>query len=130
MESKKKILLVDDEADFAELIKHRLEANDYQVAVANNGRQALDTLGREKFDALLLDILMPELDGLEVLKAIRETDKQLPVFMLTAYSDKAKFKRANQLGASGFIVKTQDLQKEIENITGILRISDKYKPGK
>lgn len=128
METKKKILLVDDEPDFVELIKHRLEANDYQVAVAINGKAALDTLGREKFDAVLLDILMPELDGLEALKDIRKTDKELPVFMLTAYSDKPKFKRANQLGASGYIVKTSDLQKEIENVTGILRLSDKYKP--
>jgi two-component system alkaline phosphatase synthesis response regulator PhoP len=130
MESKKKILLVDDEADFVELIKHRLEANDYQVTVAIDGKAALDTLGREKFDAVLLDILMPELDGIEVLKVIRKTDKQLPVFMLTAYSDKAKFKRANQLGASGYIVKTSDLQKEVENVTGILRLADKYKPCK
>jgi len=127
MESKKKILLVDDEPDFVELIKHRLVANDYQVTVAINGKAALDTLGKEKFDAVLLDILMPELDGLEVLKAIRKTDKELPIFMLTAYSDKAKFKRANQLGASGFIVKTADLQKEINNITGILRLADKYR---
>ena len=130
METKKRILLVDDEPDFVELIKYRLEVNDYQVETAGNGKAALDMLGKGRFDAVLLDILMPELDGLEVLKTIRKTDKELPVFMLTAYSDKAKFKLANESGAAGYIVKTSDLQKQIENITAILRLSGKYKPSK
>ena len=130
MENKKKILLVDDEPDFVELIKYRLEANDYQVETAATGKTALKMLVNAEFDAVLLDILMPEIDGIEVLKTIRKTDKSLPVFMLTAYSDKAKFKLANESGASGYIVKTSDLQKQIENITAILRLSNKYKPGK
>ena len=125
---KKRILLVDDEPDFVELIKKRLEANDYEVVSAYNGKEALDILKNEKFDALLLDILMPQMDGLTALRRIRKRDKNLPVFMLTAHSDKEQFKQANQSGASGFIVKTADLQKEINNITGILRLSGKYHP--
>src|SRR3989339_756665 len=74
---KKRILLVDDEPDFVELIKSRLEANEYQVVTAKNGKEALDLLKCltcDKFDAVLLDILMPEIDGLEVLKRIRQQD--------------------------------------------------------
>ena len=126
--TKKRILLVDDEPDFVELIKKRLEANDYEVIPAYNGKEALDKLKNKKFDAVLLDIIMPELDGLKTLKMLRRRDKDLPVFMLTAHSDKEQFKQANQSGASGFIIKTADLQKEINNITGILRLSDKYRP--
>ena len=125
---KKRILLVDDEPDFVELIKKRLELNDYDVASAANGKEALEKLKNEHFDAVLLDILMPEMDGLNALKAIRKHDKNLPVFMLTAHSDQEQFKAANRFGASGYIVKTADLQKEIENITGILRLSGKYHP--
>lgn len=125
---KKRILLVDDEVDFVELIKYRLEINGYDVTAVGNGKEALNRLKKEKFDAVLLDILMPQMDGLTALKKIRKRDKDLPVFMLTAHSDKEQFKQANQSGASGFIVKTADLQKELNNITGILRLSDKYKP--
>lgn len=128
MESKKRILLVDDEPDFVELIRHRLQINGYEVTAAPDGKEALEMLKKEKFDAVLLDILMPQMDGLTTLKMIRRRNKDLPVFMLTAHSDDERFKQANQSGASGFIMKTADLQKEISNITGILRISDKYKP--
>ncbi len=128
-ERKKRILLVDDEPDFVELIKNRLEANEYQVVSARNGKEALALLSRltgDKFDAVLLDILMPEIDGLEVLKRIRQQDDKLPVFMLTAYSDNGMFERANKLGASGYVVKTSDLQQEINNINNILRLAPKY----
>lgn len=126
---KRRILLVDDEPDFVELIKKRLELNNYEVTTAVNGKEALDKLALEEFDAVLLDILMPEMDGLNALKAMRRHYKNLPVFMLTAYSDQEQFKAANRWGASGYIVKTADLQKEVENITGILRLSGKYHPG-
>lgn len=128
MEKKKRILLVDDEPDFVELISHRLQINGYEVMAVINGKEALNILEKERFDAVLLDIIMPQMDGLTTLKLIRKRDKDLPVFMLTAYSDDQRFKAANKLNASGFIVKTADLQKEISNITSILRISDKYKP--
>jgi CheY-like chemotaxis protein len=130
MENKKKILLVDDEPNFVELIRHRLQVNGYEVVAAADGKEALDILKEEKFDAVLLDILMPQMDGLTTLKLLRKHDKHLPVFMLTAHSDREQFRQANQLGASGFIMKTSDLQKEIANISSFLRISDKYKPQK
>ncbi len=124
---KKIILLVDDEPDFLEVIKSRLESNGYDVLTASNGKEALETLKKEKVDAVLLDILMPGMNGIETLKNIRQEDKQLPVFMLTAYSDKINFGLANELGSSGYIVKTSDLQKEIENVNAVLRVADKYR---
>lgn len=126
----KKILLVDDEPNFVELIRHRLQVNGYEVITAADGKEALGIIKKERFDAVLLDIMMPQMDGLTALKMLRKHDKDLPVFMLTAHSDSEQFKQANQLGASGFIVKTSDLQKEIANISSFLRISDKYKPQK
>lgn len=124
---KKKILVVDDEPDFLEVITVRLEANDYDVITAYNGHEALEKIKSEKPDAVLLDILMPGIDGLEVLKRIRKIDGKLPVYMLTAFSTDERFKMANKFGASGFIVKTtDDISKEINNITAALNISGKF----
>lgn len=125
--AKKKILIVDDEPDFLEVMKVRLEANNYEVATASNGDDALDAIKRNKPDAVLLDILMPGMDGLEVLKRIRKTDNKLPVYIITAFSTEERFRVANKFGASGFIVKTDDLAKEVDNITGALDLSDRYK---
>jgi DNA-binding response OmpR family regulator len=124
---KKKILVVDDEPDFVNMIRARLEANDYEVVTAHNGKEALEKAKKEKPDAVLLDILMPEIDGLRVLRCLRRLNKKLPVFMITAFSNEERFKVARKFNASGFIVKTGDLKKEVENITGALRLADKYK---
>jgi len=64
----KKILIVDDEPDFLKMIKIRLEADGYKTIVCDNGKDALDILKKDKPDVVLLDILMPGLDGLGVLK--------------------------------------------------------------
>ena len=68
---RKKILVADDELDFLEVIKMRLEANNYEVITASNGKEALAKIKHDKPDVVLLDILMPELDGLQTLKKIR-----------------------------------------------------------
>jgi len=70
---------------------------------------------------------MPKMDGLEALKRIRKKHKLLPVFMITAFSDEGRFKEARELGASGFIVKTSSIKKEIENLTRALQIAGKFK---
>lgn len=125
--AKRKILLVDDEADFNDLMKMRLEANGYEVVAANNGKDALETFYREKPDAVLLDVMMPEMDGLSVLKQIRSKDDKIPVFIITAFSNEERVKVAGKLNASGFIVKTQDLGEEVKNITDAINIAEKFK---
>jgi len=124
---KKKILVVDDELAFLETIKNRLEANNYKVVTASSGKVALDKVEKDKPDAILLDILMPGLDGLEVLKKIRKKDKNLPVFIVSAYFNEERFKKAGKLNASGFIIKTGDLEKEITNINHVLRLAERHK---
>ena len=120
LSTRKKILLVDDDPKVLEMIRLRLEESNYKVITASNGREALNELTREKPDAVLLDILMPELDGLNVLERIRKEDKALPVFIITEFSNEELPKLAKRLNASGFIVKTRDLKKEVESITNVL----------
>ncbi|MCK4883032.1 MAG: response regulator, partial [Candidatus Omnitrophica bacterium] len=86
--SKKKILIVDDEADLVELIKIRLEANNYEVITANSGLEGLSKATSEVPDLIVLDIGMAEMDGYTALQKLREEEitKEIPVIMLTAYA--------------------------------------------
>lgn len=127
MTKKRKILIVDDEIEFLEMLRLRLEANNYEVITAMDGEEALNRIRKDKPDAVLLDILMPGIDGLDVLRRIRKEDKKLPVFIITAFSNEERFRLANKFNASGFILKTNDLQKEIQNITSAISISERYK---
>ncbi len=124
---KKKILVVDDEVDFLEVISLRLEANGYDVITAFNGNEALKKIKDEKVNAVFLDILMPGIDGLETLRRIRKIDENLPVYIITAFSTEERFKSADKFGASGFIVKTDDLDKQIKSIDSALGLADKYR---
>ncbi|MEW5758240.1 MAG: response regulator [Candidatus Omnitrophota bacterium] len=126
-EKKKKILLVDDEIDFIEMFKLRLESVGYQVVSSTNGKDAIEKASVEKPDAILLDILMPGIDGLEVLRQIRIKDEKVPIFIVTAFSNEARFNAASKYNATGFIVKTADLKKEIDSITNAIYIAEKYK---
>ncbi len=127
MEERKKVLVVDDERDFLDVIRLRLEVNGYEVLTATGGREALEKVRLERPDAVLLDIQMPKMDGIKVLKELRKIDENLPVFMLTGSTDQKRFEQANRLKASGFIIKTSDLQREIDNITSAIRVASRYR---
>lgn len=124
---KKKVLVVDDEVDFSEVVKMMLEISGYTVITANSGEDALKKVKAEKPDAVVLDILMSGVNGLDVLKEIRQEDKRLPIFITTAFSNEERLKVANMFDASGFILKTDDLKKEIQNIGAAIQSAEKYK---
>ncbi|MCX5679076.1 MAG: response regulator [Candidatus Omnitrophica bacterium] len=123
----KKILLVDDEVDFRELAKARLEANGYDVIAISNGKDAIKHVLEDKPDGVLLDIMMPGIDGLSILKEIRAKDPNLPVFLITAFSNTERREIARKFNASEFILKTDDLQAEIANMTTLIDIASKQK---
>jgi len=124
---KKKILLIDDEVDFRELSKARLEANGYDVVALSDGKNALEHIRADKPDGVLLDIMMPGIDGLSVLKEIRRDYPSLPVFLITAFSNTERREIARKFNASEFILKTDDLQTEIKNMTALIDIAAKQK---
>ncbi|MBA7703760.1 Regulatory protein AtoC [subsurface metagenome] len=106
-----KILLVDDESHVLELLSVALEDEGYRILTANNGRKALDQLKKEEPQVVLLDIRMPDLDGVEVLCQIKEINKATSVIIMTAYGGMDTVVKAMQLGAYDYLTKPLDLKK-------------------
>jgi len=102
---KVKILVVDDESDMRWILTTILEKKGFQVLLAENGKQAMNKIGIEKPNLVLLDIKMPEMNGMEVLENIRKIDVPLPVIMMTAFSEVTSAVRAMKLGAYDYLVK-------------------------
>ncbi len=103
-----KILVVDDEVKACELLKRFLEMKGYEVIMAHNGEDAIEKVKNEKPDAMLLDIRMPGMDGTEVLKRVREFDKDVGIIMVTAVKDEKTGKEALKSGADEYITKPID----------------------
>jgi len=103
-----KILVVDDEVKACELLKRFLEMKGYDVIMANNGEDAIEKARNEKPDAMLLDIRMPGMEGTEVLKQIREFDKDVGIVMVTAVKEEQVGKEALKAGADEYITKPID----------------------
>lgn len=106
-----KILLVDDEKDFLEVMSERIAARGMQVTTAESAVAALQQVESGGFDAIILDLMMPGMDGLETLKAIKEKNPDLQVILLTGYATVEKSVEAMKLGAMDFIEKPADLDK-------------------
>lgn len=124
---KKKVLIVDDDDAFLKAMKVRLETSGYEVIAASNGKEGLEKVEAKHPDAVLLDIMMPDINGLEVLRQIRSRDPHLPVFMLTAYSSAEMKKTERELNATGLIMKTGDMADEIQNISTAIEMAVKYR---
>lgn len=105
--TKIKILLVDDQELNRDVLAHRLKKCGYIVTSVNNGHEALNILKEESFDLILLDILMPDISGVEVLKNIRSfgKHKQTPVIMITAIDDVETVNECMESGADDYIMK-------------------------
>ncbi len=103
--AKIKILLVDDEDSFRELMKVRLNQWGYDVDLAVNGKAALEALKKDNHDVVILDYMMPQMDGVATLKEIRKNDADKPVIMFTALNEVSVMKGAQNLGVSAFVPK-------------------------
>ncbi|MCI0700540.1 MAG: SpoIIE family protein phosphatase [Planctomycetia bacterium] len=105
-----KLLIVDDEELNREGLARRLQKHDYSVTVAKSGREAIELLGKSSFDLVLLDIMMPGMNGLEVLKFLRRVDSllALPIIMVTAKSESEDIVEALELGANDYVTKPLD----------------------
>lgn len=104
-----RILLVDDEPAVLELLKEYLEGRGYAVITASNAAEALSAFSAHRPHVVLLDIVMPEADGLTILRRLQELDRKAGVIMLTAVGDEEVAKEALRQGAYDYITKPVDL---------------------
>lgn len=110
IETKPRLLIVDDVSDNRAILLRRFERRGFEVVEADGGRKALELIATQSFDVILLDVMMPEIDGIEVLKRIRETftPVELPVIMVTAKSESADIVGALELHANDYVTKPVD----------------------
>ncbi|MEM7058359.1 MAG: response regulator [Pseudomonadota bacterium] len=103
----KRVLIAEDEPNIATSLAFLLERAGYQVSIASNGAEALDAIDANTPDALLLDLMLPAVDGYEVLRRVRGNPKSadLPVLVLTAKGQKEDRETAEQSGANAFVTK-------------------------
>jgi DNA-binding response OmpR family regulator len=101
-----KILVVDDEKNILKLYKAELEDEGYTVVTANSGKEALDVFRQENPDLVTLDIMMPDIDGIQVLRQLKQENPQIPVIMLTAYDYRDDF---SVWVSDAYVVKSSDL---------------------
>lgn len=107
----KRILLVEDEEHLIDVIKLNLEAEGFIVKVADNGKKAIDRFFEERFDLIVLDIMLPYVDGIKVCEAIRLENKQIPILMLSAKSTVSDRVLGLKSGADDYLVKPFDLEE-------------------
>ncbi len=111
-----KILLIDDEQDFLTVMSERMEARNIQVSTAASAKEGLVKVAAGNFDAVILDLMMPEMDGIETLKLLKEKNPDLAVILLTGHATIKQGIEAMKLGALDLLEKPADLNALTEKI--------------
>ena len=111
-----KVLIVDDELDFLNIFSERLTARDMNVSTASSAKDAIKQINEGSFDAVVLDLQMPEMDGLEALKIMKAKIPELQVILLTGHATVKKGIEAMKLGVMDLIEKPADLSTIVERI--------------
>lgn len=114
------VLVVDDEEAIAEAVRARLASEGYRVLVAGDGPQALETAGAEHPDLVVLDLMLPGMDGLDVCKELQR-DRWVPVLMLTARTEEADKVAGFAVGADDYLTKPFSLRELVVRVRAILR---------
>lgn len=126
MTMKHSILLIDDDQELCGLLKEYFTAEGFEVAMAHTGTEGLQLALKQNFDLILLDVMLPEMDGFEVLKALR-VQKMTPIIMLTAKGDDFDRIFGLELGADDYIPKPFNHRELLARVKAITRRVDHYK---
>jgi DNA-binding response OmpR family regulator len=123
-----RVLVVEDNAELAAGIRYNLELEGYDVRVAEDGRTALDEVRDFAPDLVILDLMLPEVDGFQVLRTLREEGVQVPVLVLTARGEETDKVRAFRLDADQYVTKPFGLLELLERVKGLLRRAEGRAP--
>ena len=126
---KKRILVIEDEIHIAEGVKLNLSLQNYDVRIAADGISGLDLWREWKPHLIVLDIMLPMIDGFSILKTIRQTDEKIPVLILSARSDTKDKIKGLRYGVDDYLSKPFDLEEFLLRIKGLLRKSEWYGEG-
>jgi len=127
--STKKVLVVDDEPDTLELVKLVLESGGFKVILANNGMEALAQIETTKPDIVLLDIMMPDMDGWDVFRKIKDRNSDIPIAILTAKAQNIdKLLGLHVLKADDYITKPFGKNELIGKVKKLTGLTDKERP--
>lgn len=128
----KKILIIEDDTNIVELLKFNLEANGYDVQVAYDGKQGIDSAININPDLVLLDIMMPIIDGIEVLNRLQRENatKNIPIIMLTAKSSEMDKIIGLEIGADDYVTKPFSISELIARVKAHIRRSERNKESK
>jgi len=120
---KEKILIVEDEKDIVKMLEYNLKKEGYRTFSVHDGEDAIDSANRERPDLILLDLMLPEMDGFEVCKALKKESKtaSIPIIMLTAKSQESDKVVGLELGADDYVTKPFSPRELIARIKAVLR---------
>nr|WP_312855464.1 response regulator transcription factor [Litoribacterium kuwaitense] len=121
MVSEKTILVVDDEPSIVTLLQYNLQQAGYDVITANDGEEALQKILEEEITLVVLDLMLPKIDGVEVCKQLRQQKNQLPILMLTAKDDEFDKVLGLELGADDYMTKPFSPREVVARVKAILR---------
>jgi len=124
MSQSRKVLVVDDDAVVGHSINRVLTGQGYQVQEAVSGMEALEALGRQRYDMVFTDIRMPGMDGLDMAARMKKSYPETPVVVITGYGTEASEKQASEIGVAGFLRKPLSPDTIIENAERVLRERD------
>jgi len=122
-----RILLVEDEETLAVGLIYNLTEEGYAVSRAKDGREALKLFDSEKFDLIILDIMLPYVDGFEIAEKVRREDPQIPILMLTARTTKDDKVKGLETGADDYITKPFHLEELLLRVKGMLKRKEWYR---
>jgi DNA-binding response OmpR family regulator len=125
----KRVLVVEDNAELAFGLRNNLEIEGYEVEVAGNGAEGLETARRNPPDLVILDLMLPELDGFRVLKGIRESRLMMPILILTARGEESDKVRGLKMGADDYVTKPFGLLELLARVEALLRRGSTAVPG-
>ena len=120
----KRILLVEDEERLLEVVKLNLELEGYAVSTAINGKQALERFHQERFDLILLDVMLPQMDGFSVCRSIRLENRKVPILFLTAKNSAQDRVMGLKIGGDDYLVKPFDLEELLLRVQRLLERSN------
>ena len=124
--SSKKIIIVEDQPDVADLLEEMLSIDEYQVNKIHSSGGALSVIRTEKPDAVLLDIMMPDVSGLEVLRFMRREPglQQIPVVIVSAKTLPADIRTGLDAGATAYLTKPVDVERLRKTVAGVIRAAE------